>query len=291
MEIDLARILFAFIGGYLLSLAGSLSQITTNNPIASPSTLGMDGVGVLCVLVTHSLLLIFDEYLSPEVMSFLIFILAFVLFYFAAPIFMNKKKVRVHRDANKGLKKIILLGLTFNLFVGALFSVFQFLFMALNLDFPSALWFGSFKYVDMIWLWLFIPTLFYCFYAVWSLATDLEKLNLGDSFARGMGIDIIKVQRRSMILSLFTTVLVISFFGVFSFLGLILPHILRSFNFFSRSLKRELLIGPIISGVGLFLIDSLCFSFTYQGAELPVGMVSGVLGSFFLIFLIGRSKI
>ncbi len=291
MDFDISRMIFSFIGGYLLSLAGSLSQITTNNQLASPSTLGMDGVGVLCVLFTHLFLLISNDYYPAEVISLLIFLFFLSLLFLLFEFMPKKEKNFLLRDSERSIKKVILLGLTFNLFVGALFSVFQFSFMALNIDFPSALWFGSFKYVETWWLWIFTPVMFYCFYQTRFLASDLESLNLGHSFAIGMKVDTRKVQRKTMLLSLFTTVLVISFFGVFSFLGLILPHILRSFGLFSRNLKRELLLGPFISGTALLLIDLLCFSFTYQGAELPVGMVSGVLGSFFLIFLISRSRI
>jgi len=46
MEIEFGRLALSFIVGYFLCLSGSLSQLVTNNPLGSPSTLGMDGLAV-----------------------------------------------------------------------------------------------------------------------------------------------------------------------------------------------------------------------------------------------------
>lgn len=288
MEFDLLRLIFSFLGGYFLSSSGSLSQLTTNNQLASPSTLGMDGIAVLTVLIANFLMVMGNDYLSLEYLSLSIFIMLIFIGYIYLR--LRTKQPTVNWQTQP-MKKIILMGLTFNLFVGAIFSVVQFLFMALNLDFPSGLWFGSFKFVNAHWLIGFLPFFVFSFILQMNFSDKLEKLNLGRDFAAGLGVDVPRIQKQSLLLALVMTSITISFFGVFSFLGLIFPHILRSFKFFEKSIRRELIIGPIFSGFALCFIDWLCFNFTYQGAELPVGMVSGVLGSFFLIFLISRSKI
>lgn len=288
MEFDLLRISFAFLGGYFLSLSGSLSQLTTNNQLASPSTLGMDGLGVFCVLGATLLITLGVSYLPVELFSLIIFLIVMTLVWFTVKFRKSSTKVL---NYSGNMKRVILLGLTFNLFVGAIFSVIQFSFMALNLDFPNGLWFGSFKFVNLNWLWGFIP-LFLCT-LIWVkvLASDLEKLNLGRNFALGLKVNVNKIEKQALTLALILTVGVISFFGVFSFLGLILPHILRSFKVFEKSIRFELVVGSLLSGFALCFIDWLCFNLTYQGAELPVGMVSGVLGSFFLISLVLKARI
>lgn len=288
MEFDILRLTFAFLGGYFLSLAGSLSQLTTNNQLASPSTLGMDGIGVFCVLAATMLASFGVTIFPTELVSFFIFLIISCVS--VVIILVRGKKTSVVNGSGS-MKRVILLGLTFNLFVGAIFSMVQFAFMALNLDFPSGLWFGSFKFVKANWLYGFLPLLVCSITWVRLLSSDLEKLNLGRGFALGMGVKVERVEKQALFLALILTVVVISFFGVFSFLGLILPHILRSFKLFEKSISKELVFGSVFSGLALCFMDWLCFNFTYQGAELPVGMASGVLGSFFLIFLVSRTKI
>lgn len=288
MEFDFFRILFAFISGYFLCLSGSLSQLTTNNQLASPSTLGMDGLAVLNILIATVISGIFLNFLPLEYLSLTLFFVALTTLVF----FLRLKRKKINKIHESGqMKKVILAGLTFNLFVGAIFSIIQFIFMALNLEFPSGLWFGNFKFVSSEWLLLFVPLFFITQLVVVSYASDLEKLNLGASFAKGLGVNVSKLEKNCLLLSVFLTGVVISFFGVFSFLGLVFPHIIRSFKIFEKSIKGELLVGSLIAGFSLCFIDWLCFNLTYQGAELPVGMVSGVIGSFFLIVLVVRAKI
>jgi ABC-type Fe3+-siderophore transport system permease subunit len=56
MDIEWMRVLLAFFCGYFLTLSGSLSQIVTNNKLASSSTLGFDGLAVLMVLCAQFLI-------------------------------------------------------------------------------------------------------------------------------------------------------------------------------------------------------------------------------------------
>jgi iron complex transport system permease protein len=291
MEFDLIRILFAFLCGHFLCVSGSLSQLVTNNNIASPSTLGMDGVAVLMVIVAQGMISIAGVNVEIEILSFVLFIVLYCAILIRGKFSSLKLESSKNIWQQTNIKQVILLGLTFNLFVGAVFSVIQFMFMALNFEFPSALWFGSFKQVDTNWIFPFVIMAVICQWRLKTLAGGLSKLNLGAGHAQAMGVDIGKLQRSSLQLSLVLTFLVICFFGVFSFLGLIFPHILRSFKVFRTNMRAELLFGPIIAGLILAIIDWFCFNYTYQGAELPVGMVSGVIGSFFLIFLILRAKI
>jgi iron complex transport system permease protein len=182
--------------------------------------------------------------------------------------------------------KIILIGLGFNLFVGGIFSVIQFLFLAINFEFPTGIWFGNFKYYQVETLWLFFIIFVGVFLLVKNLSGKLAILSLGNSFAEGLGIHTSRISKISLLLSFFLTGVVVSYFGVFSFIGLIFPHILRSLNFFKYDMKRELIIGPLCTGVVLSGMDFLCFQTPFYGAEVPVGMVCSVIGSFVLLFLL-----
>lgn len=285
MEIEVYRFIFAFICGYLISVSGSFSQLMTNNSLAAPSTLGMDGVAVLIVLFTQVLGMELISSDSAPFIGIILFFVGYLIFFFLP----KSKELDVWRVVN--FKGVILFGLAFNLFVGAIFSIMQFLFMAMNVEFPSELWFGSFKSYRLSDLTVFIPLIFIVMAFIIRNRSDFNLLNLGQGLAKSLGVDLRPLQEKALFLSLLITVCVISFYGVFSFLGLIFPHILRSFKFFKNRVEYELLYGPILTGLVFAFIDQVCYSAVFYGAELPVGMVSSVIGAFFLIFLVLKSRI
>lgn len=287
LSIEPLRLFIAFFVGYFLTVSGSLSQIVTNNKLASSSTLGFDGVGVLVVLVAQFCLTFYKVDIALEHLSFLIF---FVFFVACSYVVYNAKKNDFQFDIRKKMQSIILMGLGFNLFVGGLFSVIQFLFLSINYEFPTGLWFGNFKFYTestvIVYLFSFFVTLFF----INRLSKKLAFLSLGNDFAKGLDLDIEGLVRSALLLSLFLTGLIISYFGVFSFVGLIFPHILRMFKFFKYSIRNELVFGPIFSGAVLSGIDLICYHFTFFGAEVPVGMVCSVVGSFVLLLLLYNRK-
>ena len=277
--IDLTRFLLAFFCGYFICLSGTLTQLISNNPLASPSTLGMDGFAVLFVIISQLIITFFGVETDLIGLSMRFFLLFFVLL-----IIFPSKKTREVWDILE-IRNIIILGITFNLFVGAVFTILQFLFLAYNFEFPTGLWFGSLKIYTDSAIYIFVLLFIFVKFFLFTQSQKLQFLNLGRSFATSMGVDIVKTQKRALLLSLFLTGFVINFFGVFSFLGLILPHILRRLKWFRIDMRKEIMYAPYLAGSLIALLDWACYYFTINGAELPVGMVSGILGSFLLIGL------
>jgi iron complex transport system permease protein len=287
MEFDFLRVILSFYVGYFLMVSGSLSQIVTNNKLASPSTLGFDGFAVLTILIAQFGISFFQINISLEVSSFIIFIIVFT---FVCIKVLNKYKESQRVTVQNSMQKIILIGIGFNLLVGAIFSIIQFLFMAMNMDFPSGLWFGNFRFVSAQTSSFFLLVFFGTNFILYKLSKSLRIIAIGNDFAQGLGINVLSVQRKSLLVSLFLTGLVISFFGVFSFLGLIFPHIIRIIPFFKYNIKNELHYGPYLAGAFLSGLDLACYNFTVAGAELPVGMVCSVIGSFLLLLLLFKKN-
>lgn len=285
-EVDMIRILCAFFVGYGITLSGSLSQLTTNNSLASPSTLGMDGLSVVSLLLAQGLIVANVFSISSELLSLIVFCIFFLII---SVVFLSLKPRDLWQYLN--MKQIILLGLAFNLMVGAIFSVIQFMFIALNYEFPTGLWFGHFKHAQIENLIiLIIPSILIWIYCLRN-AAKFNAINLGVFVAQGIGIDVEKFQKINLLLALLLTGIVVSFFGVFSLLGLVLPHVLRSLKFFKTDMRAEILIGPFLGGLLIALIDLGCYNFVFYGAELPVGMISSVVGAFALTLVLLRSSI
>lgn len=268
------RFLCAFLSGVILSQSGSLTQIATNNALAGPATLGFTGLSVLTVMLS----------MGNSLNSLLILL---TILFFLIIIFKNFKPLS-HRELKEN---ILLLGLCFNLFIGAIFTLVQFLFIGLGVEFPLMIWFGSFKEIVSFDIFIYVILCFFLYLVVFIKAKKLSLLVLGKEIAEGFAVDYQKHQKHAFMISLFMTGVVVSYFGVFSFLGLIFPHLLRRFSYFRRDASRELLIGSLLMGALLMGLDILCYSYPIKGVELPVGMISSILGSLLLMVLLFKKAL
>jgi len=280
MDYLIPRLLSALLTGVILSQTGSLIQMSTRNILASPSTLGFDGLSVLWILLFHSVLLLFG-YDHPVLMLFLIGIPAFVIIGRIYSVFLARQKK---------IEGLILIGLTFNLLVGAVFSLWQFLFLAFNLPFPVELWFGHFRFANVEALLILIGVELFILFGWFYLKKEFILFSLGKDVARNL-----KLSHNSLFFFLFVAVSigtfsVISLFGAFSFLALIFPIIARKLWFVKMDLKGEFLVGAILNGVSLMLIDGLCYFFPIYGAEIPVGLIATAVGAVSLILLLWKAN-
>ncbi len=263
------RLLSAFFTGVIISQTGSFIQMGTRNILASPSTLGFDGLAILWVLVVHSLTLYLDQEFSALSFVFLGFPLFLGIGWYFSGMLKGKSK----------FERPILLGLTFNLLVGAIFSLWQFLFLAFNLPFPVELWFGHFRFVQTSFLFVLFGVELLIFCGYFFLQKDFLLYSLGSSIAQNW-----KHQEKRFFIFLFTAValgtfIVVSLFGAFSFLGLIFPIVARKLWFKNKDLKGELLWGSFLNGLILMTVDFLCYFFPIHGAEIPVGLIVSSLGA------------
>lgn len=281
MDYVVTRFLSAGLTGVILSQTGSLIQMSTRNILASPSTLGFDGVSILWILIYHSALLVLG--VEQDLTHLLLF---------GVPAFVVLGLVFSHTIVRfKNIERLILLGLTFNLFVGAVFSLWQFLFLAFNLPFPVELWFGHFRFANQEAL-LCLLAFEALFFLGWIfLRKEIYLFSLGKSLTKNYRLNQAKLYSYLFVMVSLGTFCVVSFFGAFSFLGLIFPIAARKLWFKRFDLKGEFIIGSFMNGAFLLLIDFLCYQFPIMGAEIPVGLIATAVGAVSLIFLLWESEI
>lgn len=279
MEYLLPRFLCAFLTGAILSQSGSLIQMNSRNVLASPSTLGFDGVAIFWILVYHSIM-VFTQADHPAVVLFFAGFPVFIVFGWFFSRFM-RTQVNINR--------LVLIGLTFNLLVGAVFSLWQFLFLAFNLPFPVELWFGHFRFSEIVSLFILFGIEMIFFIGWFIYKKRFYSFSLGRSISANIGHSYSGFQAFIFIFVAIGTFAVVSLFGAFSFLGLIFPLISRHFWFKKHDLWGELFPGAIINGLALLVIDALCYYFPIYGAEIPVGLIATAVGAVSLIFLLWKS--
>jgi iron complex transport system permease protein len=276
MDYFLVRMLCSFMVGVLLSQAGSLVQLGTRNILASPSTLGFDGLAVLWLLIFHSVSLYFNL-VYPIEWTFVLGIPLFIFIGLLFPRFLKGKSK---------FEKIILLGLTFNLLIGAVFSLWQFLFMAFNLPFPVELWFGHFRFAGVLSLSILLVIEVCVLVGMKIFWRDLKMFSIGPIMELNWGLNEKRLFQFLFCAVALITLIVINLFGAVSFLGLIFPILARKLWFKNSDLSGEFIKGSLFSGLGLMLIDSLCYYFPIYGAEIPVGLVVTAIGAVSLICIL-----
>lgn len=278
MDYLITRLSSAFLCGLILSQAGSFIQIGTRNILASPSTLGIEGLSVLWILLIHTLTLasgIESEWIPLTGLP------VFALIGFVFSKFLGKD-IR--------LERILFLGLTFNLLIGAVFSLWQFFFLAYNLPFPVEVWFGHFRFVEPQGVLLLLGFEIVLLAFLGRHWRDLQLYSLGPEISRAHSADLKALYKYFFVISVCGTFLVLSLFGAFSFLGLIFPLIARKLWFRKFDLKGEVLFGSIANGFMFMFLDFLCYRFPVMGAEIPVGLIASVVGALCLIAIIGRTS-
>jgi iron complex transport system permease protein len=279
MEYLVSRLLCAFLSGLIISQTGSFIQLATRNILAGPSTLGFDGLAILWLLIYHSVAIAFNT--GPTTLGLLL--LGCPFFVMVGLVFNSFFK------AHLKFEKLILLGMTFNLLVGAIFSLWQFFFMAFNLPFPVELWFGHFRFSSLenvFYLALAEGFILLGLYWKWG---HLSIFSLGMGVARNFNL-----RQKELFGFLFITIsvgtfVVVSLSGAFAFLGLIFPLFARKLWFKKWDLKGELILGAVANGMFLMAIDLVCYHVPILGAEIPVGLIVTCVGAVSLILLLWSS--
>lgn len=288
MSDELVRILISFLAGYFLSTCGSICQGVSSNVMSSPSTLGFNALSVVFVLVIYVLGHFVNINMSFDHAAFSLSVitLSFIFLF----IFINIRLFKFKFLQNWSKDKLILIGLCINLLIGAIFSLLQFLSMSVGMNFPSALWYGSFKYAESGHVFIFVSLLIITIAFLLFFKKTARYLILGHSYQASLNIQFKPFVVFGLLLVFLMTSAITSYYGVFPFLGLIFPNIVRRLPWFKHDYYKELLFGGILAGVILSAFDFLCYQLPFKGAEVPVGMISSLLGSIFLILTLLASK-
>ena len=119
-----------------------------------------------------------------------------------------------------------------------------------------------------------------------TLHNDLDVLALGEETARSLGMSAKKMRTLFLVLAALLAGASVSFAGLLGFVGLIVPHAIRSIT---GSESRLLLPLCAIGGAGFVTVCDLAARLLFIPYELPVGILMSVLGGpFFLCLLLKR---
>lgn len=122
--------------------------------------------------------------------------------------------------------------------------------------------------------------------ALW-LAPRYDLLALGERNARHLGVNVEGLRIVSIVLVAVLTGAAVAFCGIIAFIGLVVPHVIRMVN---GPRHRPLVIGGALGGAALVVVSDLLARTLVWGADLPIGMLTSLIGGPFFFFLLVRQR-
>ncbi|HSG72466.1 MAG TPA: iron ABC transporter permease, partial [Planctomycetaceae bacterium] len=182
---------------------------------------------------------------------------------------------------------LLLAGVTVSSFAGALVSLLMFLNdRELVAIFHWIL--GSLAGQGWTEIYSSVPLILIGLVGLWMFSRPLDALTFGDEAATALGLNLTRYRPAIVLAASLTTAAAVSAAGTIGFIGLIAPHVAR----FLVGARHAYVIpaSALVGGILLVLADGLARTLAAP-AELPVGVVTALLGSpFFLILLKTRQR-
>jgi len=269
-ELRLPRLLIAFAVGGLLALAGAWFQVLLGNPLAEPYVLGVAGsasVGAVAGLM-----------LMPE-SAWVMSIGAFAGAWIGIAVVMA--------FSHLGPSRVLLAGVVLAAFWAAVLALLLALLPERGLGRAFAWMMGDLSHSDIP-----VPLLL----LAWAVALAcgmllsrlLDILLLGDRHARALGVDVELLRRRLLLMASAVTAIAVTAAGTIGFVGLVVPHLMR---LMFGSLHRLLLPAAAVSGGLLLMLADTASRTVIAPAELPVGVLTAIIGApVFLYLLLQRTS-
>lgn len=271
-NIRLPRNILAALVGAALAVSGALLQGLMRNPLADPQIIGVSsGAGLAGMIV----LILFPSYMHLLPPVAFVGALVAVGFVYALAWKNGIQPVRV-----------ILAGVAIAAFFGAgtsaLMSFYSDRVHGTISFMVGGLATKSWEEVKLIWPYIFIGL-----GLAMLLANKMNILVLGDSAAKSLGQN---VEMTRFIVTIVATLLAgasVSVVGLLGFVGLIVPHIARLLlgNYYRILIPASMLLGAIV----VMFCDTLARSL-FAPFELPVGVIMGVVGAPFFLYLLRRRE-
>ncbi|MBN2866370.1 MAG: iron ABC transporter permease [Thiotrichales bacterium] len=283
-ELRFPRVLATILVGAGLAVSGVAMQALFRNPLAEPGFVGISAgaaLGAVLMIVLGPLFWIgYGVGYNSAWLALGAFAMAFLV------------TVLLHRlSTQKGQTQVgfmLLAGVALNAFSAALTGLLVTLSDDQQLRSVIFWMMGSFSSVQMSDVLLLCSVISLGLAGLWRLASQMDVYLLGEETSQQMGYDPQPLKSQIMWLSALMVGVSVALVGVISFVGLIVPHIMRLWFGVGH---RELIVASSLGGAILLTIADWAARLFISPAELPIGLLMALIGApFFLIMLINKRQ-
>lgn len=279
-QIRAPRTLGAALVGALLGLAGALSQGLFRNPLADPYLLGSAagaGLGVVLVLAAAAL---GGAYISLATVAWIERVGLVAAAFFGALIGVSLT-LTLARGAVHTLR-LLLAGVVIGVLLGAISDLIT-VVSPDALRGKQAFMLGSTSFLGWNALALMAAGLALLLVLAHRHARALDALTLGEDSAISLGLDLARMRLVLVVMLSLATALAVSQAGLVAFVGLVAPHLVRRH---APGRHGWLLLASAGMGAALLLVADMISRALIAPEELPVGVVTAVLGGGYLVWLL-----
>lgn len=278
LELRLPRTLLAFIAGSALALAGCAFQALLRNPLATPYTLGIASFGALGAYAAMVFQLTWNFLgFSPVVLSAFLFAGIDVLVVYFLAVQRGRFSPAI----------LLLAGVTMGMLANAGILLLRYLARPEEVVNMDRFLMGGVDvqgYDAVIFLAL---TATPCMAYLLAQAPRFDQLSFGVELAAGRGVNVMQLQVLTFLIGSLLTALLVAHVGPIGFVGLMVPHAVRTFT---GSRHRILMPLTLLAG-GPFLCICDIVSRVLLSQETPIGIITTVLGGPFFLYLLMRRRL
>ncbi|MYS45134.1 iron chelate uptake ABC transporter family permease subunit [Streptomyces sp. SID5998] len=270
------RIVLALLVGASLGCAGALMQGVFGNPLAEPGVIGVSsGAAVGAVAAIALGIDVLGAWTVP-VFAFVTGLGTVLLVYAMA-----------RSSGRTEVVTLILTGIAVNAFALALIGLFLFFADTAAVNQITFWQLGSLSQATWPKVLAVLPCAVLGLALAPLYARRLDLLALGERPARHLGVDVERLRITLVLIVALLTAAAVSISGIVSFVGLVVPHLLRMA---AGPGHRFLVPGSALLGALVLLAADLTARTVAAPAELPLGVLTALLGSPFFFWLLRRTR-
>jgi iron complex transport system permease protein len=274
--VRLPRLFMAVLVGASLATAGAVMQGVFRNPLAEPGVIGISSgaaVGASAVIVFG---LSFAGPLTLPLFAFLGGLAATIVVYTSA-----------RADGRTEVVTLVLTGIAVNAIGGAAIALFTYLGSTQERE-QIVFWqLGSLNGTRWQDVTIVVPLVAVGVAVCLLLSADLDLLALGERQAEHLGVRVERLRVVAIVVIALLTGAAVAFCGIIGFVGLVVPHLMRMLL---DPGHRLLLPASALGGAVLLVAADLVARTVVPNSELPIGMITALIGGPFFFWLLRRTR-
>jgi len=273
VEIRLPRIAAAVLVGAAIASSGSAFQAVFRNPLVSPGILGVLGGASFGAALG---ILLFGDWLLVQICAFAMGLVAVAVGAFLARLF-----------GDGSMLALVLGGMISGAFFASALAIVKYVADPYE-QLPAIVYWmmGSLGGVNWTQIDLAAGPILVGIAVLAVSGRALDALSMGDDEARALGVPVGLVRCLVIVAATLISALSVSLAGMIGWLGLVVPHVTRLLlgpaN--TRLVPASALIGAI------FLVGADCLARTITQAEIPIGILTELLGIPIFVIVLGRAR-
>ncbi len=272
-QIRLPRVILAVVAGAGLACSGCVFQGVLRNPLADPFTLGISGGAAFGASIGFAFGITKLSWIFLPLLGFLGALLSVGLVYI-----LNMKK---EFDSNTMILSGVVASYIFSSAVMLVFSI-----SSSDQLYSAFMWLmGNLAFFDERLLPMVIILVMAGVVILCCLGNVINIISLGNEKSNSLGINTARTVKYIFLLSSLITACIVSCCGVIGFVGLMIPHITR--KFVGNNNKVLMPFSAVVGAIFLLICDTVSRT-VIAPVEIPIGVITSIIGGLFFVFLLLR---